>query len=711
MSIRDLKRTLLAVVATVVSAGAAQAAVELRTVSARSDMVSGGDVLMELTVPAHLVVSGSAASSVQVLLNGADVTSVFKVSIKPGVLQGLVTGLNVGRNTFSARELKGGPTSKLVVHNYPITGPIFSGPHESPFNCETVASGLGPPLDANCSVAKTIAYYYRTNVGNGSFVALTNLAQYPANMAFASVNGVSVPYIVRLESGTINRAIYRIAILDDPVVPKTAPWQPGAGWNNKLMYFFDGGCGVGRRQFAIGPTVGFDSNALARGYAVVTTSFNAYRSNCNDVLSAETAMMMKEYFTEQYGVPRYTIGRGSSGGAMQQHLVGQNYPGILDALIPGNGFPDGQTLTNNATDSRLLIDYFAKAGTPWTDQQKAAVGGYAAVNNINGWAPKNPDRATVFAPLCPAAIPVEQRYDAATNPTGVRCTPFESMATYYGKDPITGFAWRALDTVGVQYGLNALNAGTITVDQFLDLNEKIGGFDIDGNAIPTRTTADPLGVLNGFKTGRVTNGKGMHLPILDFRSYTDDRGDVHTRFHTLEMRQRLINANGSAGNQAMLVANSLTNDRVQFAFEMMDRWIEGILADNSVDSYPIKVLRARPAALVDGCWHPTTGELIAEMSPFDKSSACNQLYPYHGNPRTAAGGPITEDVVKCHRKAVSLSDYAVPFTTAQATRLAQVFSAGVCDYSKESMHRGNWLGPWQSFGPAKGGDDPKGASF
>ena len=26
-----------------------------------------------------------------------------------------------------------------------------------------------------------------------------------------------MPYIVRVESGTINRAIYRIAILDDPV--------------------------------------------------------------------------------------------------------------------------------------------------------------------------------------------------------------------------------------------------------------------------------------------------------------------------------------------------------------------------------------------------------------------------------------------------------------------------------------------------------------
>ncbi len=37
--------------------------------------------------------------------------------------------------------------------NYPITGPVFSGPHQKPFVCQTEVWDLGAPLDENCSAA------------------------------------------------------------------------------------------------------------------------------------------------------------------------------------------------------------------------------------------------------------------------------------------------------------------------------------------------------------------------------------------------------------------------------------------------------------------------------------------------------------------------------------------------------------------------------
>jgi hypothetical protein len=49
-----------------------------------------------------------------------------------------------------------------------------------------------------------------------------------------------------------------------------------------------------------------------------------------------------------------------------------------------------------------------------------------------------------------------------------------------------GFANRPLDTVGIQYGLKALMNGLITPAQFVDLNAKVGGHDIDYNAQPNR---------------------------------------------------------------------------------------------------------------------------------------------------------------------------------------------------------------------------------
>ena len=49
---------------------------------------------------------------------------------------------------------------------------------------------------------------------------------------------------------------------------------------------------------------------------------------------------------------------------------------------------------------------------------------------------------------------------------------------------------RPLDNVGVQYGLDAFNAGIINAEQFLELNEGIGGYDVDGNIVATRSLAD-----------------------------------------------------------------------------------------------------------------------------------------------------------------------------------------------------------------------------
>jgi Tannase-like family of unknown function (DUF6351) len=61
---------------------------------------------------------------------------------------------------------------------------------------------------------------------------------------------------------------------------------------------------------------------------------------------------------------------------------------------------------------------------------------------------------------------------------------YDHQANVWGKDPATGAGRRPLDNVGIQHGLAALNAGEISVDQFLDLNDKVGGFDTDANFRP-----------------------------------------------------------------------------------------------------------------------------------------------------------------------------------------------------------------------------------
>jgi hypothetical protein len=60
----------------------------------------------------------------------------------------------------------------------------------------------------------------------------------------------------------------------------------------------------------------------------------------------------------------------------------------------------------------------------------------------------------------------------------------------------------------VQYGLRALNKGVITAAEFLDLNERIGGYDNDGNIRSERTVADPEAVRLAYAAGRLNSGAG-----------------------------------------------------------------------------------------------------------------------------------------------------------------------------------------------------------
>src|SRR6478735_292830 len=71
---------------------------ELRTLSTRADLVSDGDVLMEVVPPA-----GSSASGLKVTVNGTDESSAF-VRGSDGRITGVVTGLTSGDNVIQANS-------------------------------------------------------------------------------------------------------------------------------------------------------------------------------------------------------------------------------------------------------------------------------------------------------------------------------------------------------------------------------------------------------------------------------------------------------------------------------------------------------------------------------------------------------------------------------------------------------------------------------
>src|SRR5947207_1521822 len=131
---------------------------EIRTLSTRPDLISGGDVLVQVTVPATL-----AAAKLAVAVNGRDMSADFKLGPHPNTFIGLVKDLPAGRSEIEAGAKGQKVSATLALTNHPISGPVMSGPHQSPFICETQAFGFGQPLDADCSVATRVEYFYRSN--------------------------------------------------------------------------------------------------------------------------------------------------------------------------------------------------------------------------------------------------------------------------------------------------------------------------------------------------------------------------------------------------------------------------------------------------------------------------------------------------------------------------------------------------------------------
>ncbi|MFD0853747.1 DUF6351 family protein, partial [Actinomadura adrarensis] len=247
--------------------------------------------------------------------------------------------------------------------------------------------------------------------------------------------GRQMPYIVRLETGTINRAVYQIAGLYDGTKP--SPTAREATWNDRLVYTFGGGCNGGYHQ---GATTGgvLDDSMLSRGYVVASSSLNVLDNNCSPIISAETAMMVKEHVVETYGEPLHTIGWGGSGGAIQQYTIADTYPGIVDGIVPSIGFPDVMSTNGPNADCRLIQRFFAGEGASWPAEQKRAVTGFLNASSCQSWDLAFANRITA-TDSCPAVIPVEVRWNAVTNPDGVRCAALEQVANQLGRDPRTGF--------------------------------------------------------------------------------------------------------------------------------------------------------------------------------------------------------------------------------------------------------------------------------
>jgi hypothetical protein len=625
----------------------------------------------------------------------------------------------------------------------------------------------------DCSTMTRVEYHYKSS-DDGKFHFLDITRDLPEDLAQTTTSdGLTVDYIVRVERGTINRFIYAIAMLASPDELSGSSWDLTA-WNGKLVYQFEGGVAIGHQQGRGTVRDVLYDDVLSEGYAVAHSTGTITGTHYNLNLSEETMMMVKEHFIERYGAPEYTVGVGGSGGGIQQYAIGQSQydprlrhhdPYLLDAGIPQMSYSDMISQAIYVGDCMLLEYYFdvvapsqgdttfggmhilelGRLRLPlgwlgsvlprtWVEGLSSSdtiehpvwseLGDYVGSTEcVNGWLGLTP---MVMNPLWTTVGYDHLPPDVAAEYDAVKWTHWNDLENIYGvdEDGHAPFTW---DNVGVQYGLQALRDGNITMAQFLDINAKVGSWKPLENMVPEGfpfkdfpDLSTPAGILEllldfdpwsirnarlqrnqygvaprmeaheeaihaAYTSGHVFVGQ-IDIPLIDARRYLDPLLDMHHAQQSFASRQRMIDGQGHADNQVIwFVEPPLDNTIV--AFHVIDDWM------TNIRNHPDRsVAENKPPAAVDKCFDGQ-GDLIAEGPDVwdgilndEPEGACTEAFPLYSTSRIVAGGNIKGDVFKCHLQTVDEAIdggvyEGISLTAQNIARLKEIFPDGVCDYT------------------------------
>ena len=592
----------------------------------------------------------------------------------------------------------------------------------------------------DCSYPTHVKYYYN-RIGTRNFYPLEEANN---DVAQIEVQGKTTDFIVRLETGTINRFIYSIVALKGENEKPDSP-SPRF-WNKRLIYQFLGGVGIGKRQgdFQASKLLKRRYEQLKKGYAIAFSTANQASNHYNIWLSEETALRVKRQFIARYGHPLYTVGLGASGGAVQQYLISQNGSDLLDAIIPIYSYPDMVSQIVYVMDCEPLEYFFdvtdknsglwdSWANRSWIQGLNAddeMENKFELLRSVADFFKGKINRVEKGSSGCVTAwrgltpLVNNPRFTHLSNSylNGIaekqQWTHWDDLKYFYGVNE-HGYANSTWDNVGVQYGLEALREGLLTPEKFLFINANIGGWkppqdmepekfwflagsfqpvDLslwghhnmllskDGGKTPAIRNSGNLDAIQGaYRSGHVFIGK-TDIPILDLRHYLDHKLDKHHATASFAARQRLINGQGHAKNQLIWISAKQYNPTSE-ALALMDRWMLNILSNPSSPAYANK-----PEDALDACFGPE-GDIIAQGAGVwdgkwnnKPQGECMAIYPRFKTSREVAGDTVGGQIFKCHTQSISEAIrkgvYGDINMLPHYETLQRIFPQGVCDYTQ-----------------------------
>ncbi|MDX1677240.1 DUF6351 family protein [Arsukibacterium sp.] len=610
--------------------------------------------------------------------------------------------------------------------------PLYSGGLTYPFYCDFSQQQLPPPL-----VDNQLGHGIEVII-DGRKAGYSKDCLHPAGLHyfFIAADGRISRYqqqqltpgslLVRLELGTINRFFYYLLM---PVKPAETDDRNSASlWNKKLIYQFHGGVGIGYRQGYLRPERLIKERLpqLRQGFALATASINKTSYGYNFLLAEDTASRVKRQFISLYGQPRYTMGIGGSGGGIAQYLLLQNSRDLLDGSIALYAYPDMLSQTLYALDCDLLHNYYhfnASDSERWQDiKQRQLLEGLSVSASESLKYRQQVALAQLSAghwPALPAGAtqchnawlglsslihnPHQGKLKRLTTDAllaDVNWSYWGNMAQIYGRDA-QGFGYSLWDNTGVQYGLAALKAGQLSIEDFIAVNGAIGSWrpqfqmqpeqisylpfiDVplwrsafgrqnitdSKEAWPARRfRANRQAIARAYRYGQLFLGM-TEKPVIDLRHYLDPKLDMHHLEPSLAARLRLLHRNGHSDNQLIWVSHP-NHSPLPRAITLMDQW----LTDNN-----------KPLQAVDQCFAEDGSVLASGQGVWLPTGHCATAYPPLGNSRLQAGAPDHGLMFSCAlisvADAIDRGDYQPVDIEPYRQKLQSLFPDGVCDYQQ-----------------------------
>ncbi|GGY35124.1 hypothetical protein GCM10011297_05220 [Bacterioplanes sanyensis] len=637
--------------------------------------------------------------------------------------------------------------------------PLFAGPPQYPFACQSEESKLGQPLIDN-QQGWGVPVFAENDEGKRSelIIGYSKDCLLPTRLHYlydpADHEGRRLPkrvdgpvhdvptdaqQVVRVESGTINRHIYLLMM---PTSHDDRLHHPDLSqWNRKAIYYFRGGISIGFQQGKadLRRIMRTMRPALRQGYAVLFSTATETDNTYNIRLQEDTALRLKRQFSARYGEPEFVIGLGGSGGGLQQFLYAQNQPGIIDGGVALIAYPDMVTQIQYTLDCELLeyyFDHLASDRDAWRQPEiRQAIMGLPVSNQyqprlswltdaaylLRGqWPPPQPP-ASECSKGWRGSVPLvnNPRFhsDFYRFSRSVRehtfWTHWQDNQDVYGTDQ-DGRAPSVWSNAGVQYGLQALQQGHISPEQFLELNARIGGWKpakdmtnarfwhVSGDSrlyrfspygehnmshsgqvmeLAPRYQGNLAAAKAAYQSGNVFMGK-MQIPVMDVRMYLDHELNIHHTWAAVSTRQRLLKAGTDARLQPIWISTKPYNPMWD-AIAVMDQWL-------SAQQNGQSLLQARPDDATDRCFDDQGQVIASGAGVWDgdwnqrPNGACTEQMPFNQGSRQVAGEDIAGTVFQCQRQsvkeAIASGVYQPVDMRPYQAELERIFAEGVCDY-------------------------------